>query len=92
MADSLGDIIDSWLKRSGLDRRVTETSVPDYWTDIVGEAMAGHSSVLRVKDGKMYIKCDSPTWKHEILMRRDTIREKVNERFGTDVVHEIHVL
>lgn len=92
MAEELGAVIRAWLRENGLEAKFREQSVPDYWVDIVGEKLARHATVERVAHGRMVIRAENPTWKQELLSRRETIRSKVNERFGTEVVREIYVI
>lgn len=91
MADSIGSIITQWLRDNNLESRVKESSVPDYWREIVGEAVAAHTEVERVSGGRMVIRAENPTWRVEILGRREEIRKKVNERLGADIISEIFV-
>lgn len=91
MAHSIGKVISEWLKENNLENKVRENSVPDYWREIVGDALASHSSVERVSGGRMVVRAENPTWRLEILNRREEIRQKVNERLGADVISEIFV-
>lgn len=92
MAASLSTIIQEWLRENGLEEKFREQSVPDYWTEIVGEGLARHAHIERVAHGRMIIRAENPTWKQEILHRREDIRRKVNERFGAEVVTEVFVV
>ncbi|MGE3802052.1 MAG: DUF721 domain-containing protein [Candidatus Kapaibacterium sp.] len=92
MAQSLGSIINQWLKENNLQEKFRENSVPDYWIDIVGEAIARHTQVERVDRGRMVIRAESATWKQEIINRREDIRDRVNKRFGAEVVTEVFVI
>ena len=91
MADSIGSIISQWLRDNNLENRVRESSLPDYWTEIVGPAVAAHTEVERVSGGRMVIRAENPTWRMEIVGRREEIRRKVNERLGAEVISEIYV-
>ncbi|MCE2503213.1 MAG: DUF721 domain-containing protein [Chlorobi bacterium] len=92
MAESLGSIINRWLRDNGLEDKFRENSVPDYWVEIVGEGVARNAKLERVEHGRMVIRAENPAWKQEIITRREDIRAKVNERFGTEVVTEVFVI
>jgi len=89
MADSIGSIIKQWLRDSGLEEKVQQQSVPNYWVEIVGEAVARHAEVERIDRGKMFIRVSSAVWRNELMLRRDDIRRRINERFGAEIVQEI---
>ncbi len=89
MAESIGALIKQWLRDNGYEEKVQENSVPGYWVDIVGEAVARQSTVERIEKGRMYVRVENAVWRNELAMRREEIRRKVNERFGTELVTEI---
>jgi predicted nucleic acid-binding Zn ribbon protein len=91
MAQSIGAIIQEWLRSQNLEDKIQEKSVPSYWIEIVGETVAKHAEVERVDKGKMYIKVESATWRNEVMLRREEIRTKVNEHFGAEIVKEVIV-
>lgn len=91
MPNSIGAIIQQWLRENGLDDKLKEQSVPTYWVEIVGETIAKHATVDRIDKGTMFISVQSATWRNEIMLRREEIKRKVNERFGAEVVQEIVV-
>ena len=91
MAQSIGAIIQEWLRSQNLEEKIQQKSIPGYWIEIVGETVAKHAEVERVDKGKMYIKVESATWRNEVMLRREEIRTKVNEHFGAEIVKEVIV-
>jgi predicted nucleic acid-binding Zn ribbon protein len=89
MAESIGAIIKQWLRANGLEDKVQESSVPNYWVEIVGESVAKHAQVERVDKGKMFVRVESAVWRNELAMRREEIRQKVNQHFGAEIVKEV---
>jgi predicted nucleic acid-binding Zn ribbon protein len=89
MANTIGALIQQWLRENNLETKVQESSVPGYWIDIVGEAVARHAHVERIDKGRMFVQVESAVWRNELAMRREEIRQKVNERFGAEIVKEI---
>ncbi|MDB5033687.1 MAG: hypothetical protein JWQ98_928 [Chlorobi bacterium] len=89
MAESIGAIIQQWLRENNLAEKLQENSVPSYWVEIVGESVAKHAQVERIERGTMFVKVQSAVWRNELAMRRDEIRAKVNERLGAEIVKEI---
>lgn len=89
MAESLGSIIQQWLRDNGYEEKVRENAVPDYWTEIVGEAVARQTRVERIERGTMFVSVQSSVWRNELVIRRDEIIAKINDRFGARVVTEI---
>jgi predicted nucleic acid-binding Zn ribbon protein len=91
VANSIGSIIQEWLRANNLEEKVREKSVPNYWVEIVGEAVASQAEVERIDKGKMFIRVESATWRNELMLRREEIRRKVNEHFGAEIIREVIV-
>jgi predicted nucleic acid-binding Zn ribbon protein len=89
MAESIGAIIQQWLRANNLEEKLQQQSVPTYWIEIVGESVAKHATIERVDKGKMFVKVESAVWRNELSMRREEIRQKVNEHFGAEIVKEV---
>src|SRR5689334_3740797 len=54
MAETVGAIIKEWLRAHNLESKLQESTVPSYWIDIVGEAVAKHAEVERIDKGRMF--------------------------------------
>ena len=91
MVQSIGSVIKEWLKANNLEEKVQEQSIPAHWAEIVGESLARHAKVERVDKGKMFLRVESAAWRTEVVLRREEIRAKVNDRLGAEVVKEIVV-
>lgn len=91
MAQTIGSAIKEWLRANGLDQKVQEHSVPGYWEEIVGEAFARHAKVERVDNGRLFVSVESAAWRTEVMLRREDIRTRLNERLGAEIVKEIIV-
>jgi predicted nucleic acid-binding Zn ribbon protein len=91
MAQSLGAAIREWLRVSNLDVPLKEHSAPAYWQEVVGELLAQHVQIERIDKGTLFLKADSASWRSEVMLRREEIRDKVNERLGAEIVRVVLV-
>jgi predicted nucleic acid-binding Zn ribbon protein len=91
MAQSLGSIIKEWLRANNLDVPMKEHSVPGYWPEVVGATLARHATVERLDRGALFVHCESAAWRTEVMLRREEIRARINERLGAEIVREIIV-
>jgi predicted nucleic acid-binding Zn ribbon protein len=91
MAQTIGSAIKEWLRANGLEQKVQEHSVPGYWEEVVGEAFARHARVEKVDNGRLFVSVESAAWRSEVMLRREEIRAKLNERLGAEIVKEIIV-
>jgi predicted nucleic acid-binding Zn ribbon protein len=88
---TIGAAIKEWLKANGFDQKVQEHSVPGYWEEVVGESFARHARVEKVENGRLFVSVESAAWRTEIMLRREEILGRLNERMGAAIVKEIIV-
>jgi predicted nucleic acid-binding Zn ribbon protein len=91
MAQTIGAAIKEWLRANGLDQKVQEHSVPGYWQEVVGEAVARHARVEKVENGRIFVSVESAAWRSEVMLRREEILQRLNERLGAEIVKELIV-
>ncbi len=53
------------------------------WKDIVGETIASHSFPEEIKNGKLYIKVDTPVWHQQLDLLKEELKEKIESRLET---------
>jgi predicted nucleic acid-binding Zn ribbon protein len=81
----LGDALQDFLKKSGLDERFEEAAVLPEWAERVGDAIAAVTAPVRVSQGTLLVAVRTSTWLMELrLMEREILR-RVNE--GRDRGH-----
>ncbi|HCN82543.1 MAG TPA: DUF721 domain-containing protein [Sphingobacteriaceae bacterium] len=86
---SLKEAIEQMLQVYKLKRRFDETSLIAFWPELVGVSVANRTKNIYIRDRKLYIRLESSVIKHELLMIRTQIMDKLNERAGSTVIDEI---
>ena len=88
--ETLGEILARKLKSLGVLKKVKEVSIADIWPEIVGEAVAAHTQVIRCESGKLLVRVDNPVWRHELIYQKAGFVRQLNERLGEQIVDDIH--
>jgi predicted nucleic acid-binding Zn ribbon protein len=88
---SLKTLLHQFLRERGLEHKLKELSVPQYWREAVGEQVDKVSTVKYFENGQLFVQVRAAVWRTELLLRREDIRRKINERCGGEVVREIIV-
>lgn len=78
-----------YLKEMHLEGKLNEISVINSWEETVGKAIASRTSKIYIKDQVLYVYLSSSVVRNELLMLRQALREKLNEKAGAEVVREI---
>ena len=86
---TLAEAIQDYLKEMHLEGKLSETGVINSWEEIVGKAIASRTSKIYIREGVLYVHLNSSVVRNELLMLRQALKEKINEKAGTEVIREI---
>ena len=88
-ATRLGDVLNEYLRQSGLDERLREVEVCRAWDEVVGPQAAGATTSREVKDGVLTCRINSSMVRSQLFMQRDTIRNRINIKLGREAVKQL---
>ncbi|MET3978576.1 putative nucleic acid-binding Zn ribbon protein [Mucilaginibacter sp. UYP25] len=86
---SLKDAIEQMLNVYKIKRKFDETAIVTLWPDLVGKSVANRTKELFIKDKKLFLRIESSVIKHELVMMREQIIQKINEFAKTELVADI---
>lgn len=86
---SLAEVIGEYVSEMNIERKLKEVSVVESWESLVGRVIASKTSSVRFRGGKLYVQLKSSVVRNELHMVRDSLRAKINERAGEEIVKEI---
>lgn len=83
------DVIDKFLNVHRLKSKFDETSIVAMWPELMGTAIANRTTQIYVNDRKLFVRLESSVIKNELLMVRQGIIDKLNEKAGSAVISDI---
>lgn len=86
---SIGDLIDDFLKKRGLEERMEEVDINENWEKLVGPMIAKHTTSLQLKDQVLTLKLNSAALRHTISFSKSDLIEKLNEKLGKESIKEV---
>jgi len=86
---SLVDVLSEYKKEMKIESRLKEVEVLNSWEDIAGRAIAARTKKIYIKDKSLIIHLTSSVVRNELLMMREIIRARVNEKAGEELVTTI---
>ena len=63
---SLGDLVDSWLKKNRARERVDAASLFGRWRDVVGEELSRKTRIVDVRGGELIVEVSSSVLLNEL--------------------------
>jgi len=86
---SIAEAIKDYISEMNLGDKLAETSLISSWEEIVGRAISSRTSKIYVKDHIMYVHLASSVVRNELMMLRESLRNKLNEKAGFEVIKDI---
>ena len=81
----IGDAIsEMFLSVPHIARKIAEAKIPDRWPQLVGPDM-------EVRNRRLFVYISSSVARHEVFMRRETLKDEINRLSGIDVISTIIV-
>ena len=78
-----------YLKEMNMEGKLNEVGLINSWEEIVGKAISSRTSNIYIKDKVLYVHLNSSVVRNELLMLRQELMEKLNQKAGTEVIRDI---
>ena len=85
----LQEVIKEYLQQSKIDKKLLEVQLINSWEEIVGKEIARRTDKIYIKNNKLFAHFRSSVVRNELLMHRETIRTRLNEKAGEELIKEI---
>ena len=86
---SLAEALDDYIREMNLGGKLSEVGVISSWEDIVGKAISSRTTKIYIRDSVLYVHLNSSVVRNELLMLRQALKDKLNEKAGSEVVKDI---
>ncbi|MCU0408073.1 MAG: DUF721 domain-containing protein [Bacteroidales bacterium] len=86
---TLAEALKDYIREMNFTGKLMEADVVNSWEEIVGKAIGARTSKIYFRDHKLYVHLTSSVVRNELLMLRESLRAKINEKAGAEVVKEI---
>tara|TARA_B100000700_G_scaffold328895_1_gene448323 strand:+ start:1822 stop:2097 length:276 start_codon:yes stop_codon:yes gene_type:complete len=88
----LKSAINRFLKKNGLDRGVNQQNAILIWEETVGKTIASNTTAESVEHGILTVKTTSPTWRQELIFKKQDIIQRLNTKLGNNTIREIRFI
>jgi len=85
----IGEVLKELIETYRLEGKLNELKIVHSWEKVVGEMIARHTTDLYIRNGKLFVKVDSPALKNELTYSSSMIIENLNTEAGSKVIEEI---
>ncbi|WP_158988866.1 DUF721 domain-containing protein [Mucilaginibacter sp. L196] len=86
---SLKEAIEQMLNVYKIKKRFEETGIVAHWPELVGKSVANRTKEIFIHDKKLYLRIESSVIKNELMLMRNQIITKINDKAKEILVEEI---
>ena len=86
---SIAEAVTDYIKEMNLGEKLSEVGVINSWEETVGKAISSRTTKIYIKDHVLYVHLSSSVVRNELFMLREVLREKLNQKAGTEAIKEI---
>lgn len=89
---SVRDALGTLGRELGLPEPDALGGLTEHWDEVVGPEVAEHARLRSLRGGVLTIAVDAAPWATELRYQEDTIRRRVAEVTGADLVRSVRVV
>jgi predicted nucleic acid-binding Zn ribbon protein len=86
---SLAEAMKDYIREMKLEDKLREVELINAWEETVGRAIASRTTRVYIKEGTLYVHLKSSVVRNELIMVRETLKKRLNEKAGAEVVRDI---
>lgn len=91
-SQSLGEVIQQYIKNSGIQPKLDEATIIEKWEEIVGKMIARHTIDLYIKNKKLFVKFDSSALRQEVFYAKSKLLENINDAINSKYIIDVVLL
>ena len=86
---SLAEAVNDYIREMNLGGKLSEVTVINSWEEIVGKAISSRTTKIFIRDHILYVHLNSSVVRNELLMLRESLKEQLNKKAGSEVIKDI---
>jgi predicted nucleic acid-binding Zn ribbon protein len=85
----ISEVIDEYLKNSGLTQKLKKARIINHWEELIGKAIAKRTTSIYIKKKTLFVSLNSSVVKNELMMMRQQIIDAINKQAGEILIEKI---
>jgi len=87
--EKLSEVIRSYIEENHLRKKLDEVDIIASWEEMLGKTIASYTESLKISNGTLFVQISSPVVRNELLMMKEEIRKRLNEKSGQEIIRQI---
>ncbi|MBK8807457.1 MAG: DUF721 domain-containing protein [Bacteroidales bacterium] len=86
---TINEMVDSFFKHWGLDRKRKEMRIINQWDEIVGLTISRVTTNIYINKEILFLQINSSLVRNELLMIKSGLIDKINRMSGEEIIKDI---
>ncbi len=86
---SLQEALQEFLNKSKFKGRVQSLQIKDVWEELMGKTIATYTDDIQLINHQLIVTTHVAPLKQELVYQKEKIRNRINELFNENAVHEV---
>ena len=86
---SLGDVIQDYLREIGWQQKLDEIKIIIEWDKVLGPTLSKYTDEVFIKNKKLHIRLKSATLRQELSYQKSEVVKQLNDSVGKEVITDI---
>lgn len=87
----LGTAFDDFFQKKGFVKKMQELAIKEAWHEIVGPVFSKSTQNIYINNSHIYITISSPAIRNELILNRNQIKKRINEKINAQVITHITI-
>ncbi len=85
----LDQIVQQFLRESGLETPLQQKRLIDSWEKVAGNAVARYTQEKLIRNQTLFIKISNPALRADLSMMREELVNRLNQEIGSRLITDI---
>lgn len=85
----ISEVIDEYLKSSGLSQKLKRARIINHWEELIGKAIARRTKSIKIRNKTLFVSLNSSVARNELMMMRQQIIDALNKYAGEIIIDNI---
>jgi hypothetical protein len=85
----INDILKEYIEHMMIGRKLKEVSIVHSWEDLLGKTVASRTKSIYIKNKVLFVELSSSVVRNELMMIRQDIINRMNEKAGEKIIEKI---
>jgi predicted nucleic acid-binding Zn ribbon protein len=83
------ELVEALMRKYGVDDKLAEVRLIRAWDELLGKSVGKYCKNIFIKDRKLFVSISSSIVKTEVLMIKDELVKRLNEKAGKNLINQI---